>query len=343
MILRIIKFFLLPFSFFYGVVMECRNYLYDYDVFKREKFSVPVISIGNITMGGTGKTPFVIWLTEKMEDYYKKIVVVSRGYGRDSKGLLEVASHREPQKFGDEPCLIAVSSKAFKVIVSEDRKKAIRYALEKYDADLIILDDAFQHRSVCRDVDIVLLNGKERFRGNYPLPSGTLREFRHNIERADIIMRTNSAFGNDDSFTFPNKHLFKSLTMLDILVDINFEAVGKITDLHGEEVIAFSGIAHPENFEDSLHKYVNIKAYFSFRDHYRFTAKDIGRMIDAAEFYGCTKILCTEKDMVKIASITELSSEGAKYFYGVKLGLVIDGEKELIENINKKIDISKNI
>jgi tetraacyldisaccharide 4'-kinase len=299
---------------------------------------VPIISVGNITVGGTGKTPFVIWLAKKMLPHYKMIVVISRGYGRKSKGMLDVSDFREPQKFGDEPCLIAVSVPSLKVIVSEDRKIAVRYAQKKYQADLIILDDAFQHRSVERDVDIVLLNTKEKFKGNFPIPSGTLREFRHNIKRADIIIETNSAAEKNIELPILNKETFKSKSILNLLLNSRFEAVGKISDLRREKVIAFSGIAHPENFKNYLKDSdIVIESYFSYRDHYQYVFEDVKNMIGAAELKECKKILCTEKDMIKISAINELSQEQISYFYAVRLELEVGIEEKMIIKINNML------
>lgn len=316
--------------------MDIRNLFYDSGIFKSYKFNIPVISVGNITVGGTGKTPFVIWLTRNMLSRYSKIAVISRGYGRSSKGMQVVSDYKNPQKFGDEPCLITISVPEAVVIVSEDRKKAIRYAMEKHNADLIILDDAFQHRSVRRKLDIVLLNTAEKFKGNYPLPGGTLREFRHNISRSDILILTNVSDERDSVLNTADKPLFKSTGVLNIVVNLDFEEVGLMSDFKNEKVAAFAGIAHPENFKKHLEQYgLNVKKYISFRDHYNYTIMDIKSLIKTAENQGCRKLWCTEKDMIKISAIEGLSKDEISFFFAPRLELEIKNEDGLIKKITQ--------
>ena len=339
MIIQFIKYLFLPVSFLYGVIMDIRNLFYDWGIFKSYKFDVPVIAVGNITAGGTGKTPFVIWLTKRLTQKYGKIAVISRGYGRKSKGLLEVTDYRNPAKFGDEPCLIAVSVPQADVIVSESRKEAIEYVLQKGHTDVIVLDDAFQHRSVQRDLDIVLINAGEKLRGNFLLPSGTLREFKHNLKRAGLFVITNSDNSFADSAIFPAKPLFKSAGKLKTLVDHNFKTAGDINELAGKKVIAFSAIAHPENFKEFLLKYnIQVEKYFSFRDHYAFKMQDIQKLVKEVRKVSCDKILCTEKDMVKISALEGIKKNEISLFYALKLELEVEREENLLKKISDYID-----
>ncbi len=338
-VMLIIKILLLPVSFLYGVVVEIRNIFYDYGFFKSYKFDVPVISVGNITAGGTGKTPFVIWLAKRLSQKYKKIAIISRGYGRASKGLLVVTDYKNPRKFGDEPCLIAAGVPQAELIVSERRKAGIEYALREKKSDLIILDDAFQHRSVRRDINIVLINAIEKFKYNFPIPSGTLREFKHNLKRSDLLILTNSDNKLSDDFSLPAKPLFTSRSRLDSVVNFKFEVVGRINDFAGESVTAFSGIAHPEIFKRGLQKNrIKIENHFTFSDHYAYREEDIIRIIKDADERNCKVILCTEKDLVKIAPLQNRKDLPIRRIYAVRLETEIAEEKKLLKKITDHID-----
>ena len=339
MIIKSIKYILLPLSFLYGVIMDIRNLFYDWGIFKSYKFDVPIISVGNITAGGTGKTPFVIWLAKKLSRKYEKIAVISRGYGRDSKGLLEVSDYRNPRKFGDEPCLIAVSVPQAAVIVSENRKKAIDYALIKKNADLIILDDAFQHRSVRRDADIVLLNAKEKLKANFPIPSGRLREFRHNLKRGDMFILTHSEGGFSERAVLPDRPSFKSSGRITDALNRRFDTIGEINGFSGIKAAAFSAIAHPQNFKNYLkEKGIIVEKYFSFRDHYSYKAEDIRKIVKEARDSNCGVIFCTEKDMVKIAALQETAENENIPLYALRYEVDIEDEKNLLKKISDHID-----
>ncbi len=337
--MQFIKYLLAPAGFLYGLVMDMRNFFYDRGIFKVHKFDIPIISVGNITAGGTGKTPFVIWLAKNLSAKYKKIAVISRGYGRESKGMLIVENHHNPRFYGDEPSLTAVSLPGAKVLVSEDRKEAIKYVVQNNSADLIILDDAFQHRSVQRDADIVLLNAKERLRCNFPIPAGSLREFKHNLKRADILILTNTEHDFPDENILPPKPLFKSKGYLKTVVDYNFNEAADIEAFAGKRVAAFSAIAHPENFKEALQKHgIIIEKYFAFRDHYAYKPQDIHKIAAQAREASCNTILCTEKDIVKIAALKESAPKDMAMFYAVKLETQINEKEILLKKILDHID-----
>ena len=183
MILIILRFILFPFSILYGLVIEIRNGLFDLGILRSVKFPVPVISVGNITAGGTGKTPFTIYLAYLLKKHFSTIAIVSRGYGRKSRGMQLVSDGQQilldPSHAGDEPYLIAVHLPDCLVAVSEERSVAVNYLMDNYKPDLILLDDAFQHRQVKRDIDIVLVPVKETYTSKFILPTGNLREYKY--------------------------------------------------------------------------------------------------------------------------------------------------------------------
>lgn len=173
-IIGLLKIIVIPFALLYGLIIEIRNILYDLKIMPITKYAVPVISVGNLTAGGTGKTPFVIMLSRLLSAYGKRIAIVSRGYGRKSRGAVLVSDGENilapADVSGDEPQLIARTLPFAIMAVAEKRKQAIDMILSQFQPQVILMDDGFQHRSVHRDMDIVLWNTQDRFYFNLPLP-----------------------------------------------------------------------------------------------------------------------------------------------------------------------------
>lgn len=349
MLIIFLRFLLLPFSFFYGLIIELRNWCYDFGLFKSIKFPVPVISIGNITAGGTGKTPFTIYLTELLRKDYPKIAIVSRGYGRQSKGMQIVSDGQkillDSSKSGDEPFLIASRLSDVLVVVSEKRSIAINHLIDNYQLDLILLDDAFQHRQVWRDVDIVLINSLESNTSKFMLPSGDLREFRYNLKRANIIVLTNI-----ESSTKPDQYkltryaesLYNCQSTISQLVDIDQNTACTFDTLSNMFVIAFAGIAHPDNFKKALiDKGILVKGFQSYPDHYNYDIADLENQIKLCKAEKCQIALCTEKDMVKIVQLNgfkkRLKDAGIELF-AVRLKLEVKRSDQLAKNIQTFLD-----
>ena len=311
MINFILKIILLPFAFVYGLVMEARNLLYALGVLPVHRFDVPLISVGNITAGGTGKTPFVVYLARLLAGRFKRIAVISRGYGRKGKGLRVVSDGRRillgPQEGGDEPALIARKLPDVPVIVAERRREAIRRALEEFKADCILMDDAFQHRSVWRDADIVLWNFRDAWRFNWPLPAGRLREFKNNLKRAHLLVFTNMNPGEALPQIPLDVPKFAVMSRLQYLVDLDFNQVGSLSELRDKKTAAFAGIAHPQNLRRSLNEEgIKPRIFFPFKDHHRYTIKDLKKMITVCRQENIATLLCTEKDLVKIGAVSAI-------------------------------------
>ncbi len=343
----IIKIILLPFAIVYGLIMELRNLLYATGALPVHRFDVPVISVGNLTAGGTGKTPFVIYLIRILSGRFRNMVVVSRGYGRQSKGLAVVSDGRRillhPQQGGDEPVLIARKSPRVPVVAAERRHEGIRYALEQFNADCILLDDAFQHRSVWRDVDIVLWNAGERWRCNWPLPAGRLREFKHNLKRAHLLVFTNAGPEKSLPQIPPDIPRTEAESRLHHLVDVDFNQAGALSDLRDKKTAAFAGIAHPQNFRNSLEtEGIEPQIFFSFKDHYNYTFNDLTKMAAACKRQEIDTLVCTEKDLVKIAAIAGIKefiqTENIR-FLGAAMDLRVRNEKLFEKQI---LDLLKN-
>ncbi|RUM32320.1 MAG: tetraacyldisaccharide 4'-kinase, partial [Aquifex sp.] len=260
---------LLPLSLLYGKIINLRNSLYDRGILKVKKLPVPVISVGNISAGGSGKTSFVIHLANLLKD--KKVCILSRGYKRKSKGTLIVSEYGNVkatwEEAGDEPYLMAKILPHVSVVVSEDRYKGGVLALEKLSPEVIILDDGFQHRKLHRDLNILLLKKKDL--SDKLLPAGNLREPLREIRRADIIVLTYQEVNPFDFFT--GKPTFKMFREFCCLLNSSFEEI-PLDFLKDKEVIAFSGLGDNEQFEKILKKLgIKVKKFIPFKDHHDYS------------------------------------------------------------------------
>ncbi|MCB0279591.1 MAG: tetraacyldisaccharide 4'-kinase [Calditrichaeota bacterium] len=283
---------LLPFSILYFLVIKVRNWCYDVGILKEFKLAVPVISVGNLSTGGTGKTPFTIALISILQKEYAHIVVISRGYKRKSKGAQLVSLKGEIKTSvdvaGDEPYLIANRfKKNVSVVVAEQRINGFEL-IKKENPDLVILDDGFQHRSIYRDLDIVLMNGNHPYSKDYLLPVGYLREPVTSLKRANCLVITKKNV------------VFQSAIPNYIAVETKFDYHPKIDKT--AEYIAVSAIANNQEFTDSLlQDGIQIKTKLFFPDHHRYSENDFK---DISK----NRFITTEKDYYKLRNfISNLS------------------------------------
>ena len=190
------RFFLIPLKPIYWLLVLIRNIFYDLKIFKIYSLNKTVISIGNLTTGGTGKTPFTIFIAKYFIQQGIKVAILSRGYGRKSKGTIVVSNGinliNSYEKSGDEPYLIAKKLQNVPVVVDEKRYRGGKFLINNYNPDIIILDDGYQHRSLKRDLDILLINSLDKKTDHKLIPNGKLREPWKNIKRADLIIKTKS-------------------------------------------------------------------------------------------------------------------------------------------------------
>jgi tetraacyldisaccharide 4'-kinase len=341
----IIRLLLYPFSVLYGVITDLRNILYDFQFVRVEKFGIPIISIGNLTSGGSRKTPFTMLCIDLLKDHYQNIVIVSRGYGRNSKGLYIVSDGQgniqSPTVGGDEPVMMALKYPQVPVIVAEIKSEGIKKAIQFFQADLILLDDAFQHRRVARSCDIVLINSLRKLSGERLLPLGDLREKIINLKRADIIIlnRSRKDF-YDQNINVLSRiyqgHVFECTFRPKILVNFRLQKVDNIKVLNGKKVCIFSAIAEPEQFKNMI---IDIGArpvkVYSFPDHYDYTPSDLGEIKTECRDLNCQYLVTTEKDMVKIdpAVFKDLN------FVAIALEGELNDRKTFVEKLNHFIDI----
>lgn len=339
------QFFMLPFSILYKWVMQFRNHLYDIEYKPVFRFDTKVISVGNLSMGGTGKTPFVEYLLRYLIDkgFDNKISTLSRGYGRKTKGFRIAQEQDDPKSIGDEPFQLYQKFKnKANISVGEDRVLAIPSILYEYpENEVIILDDAFQHRSVKPDLSILLTSFNALFYKDYVLPSGTLREARHGANRADVVVVTKCPSDLPKEKQEEIKREIKVYSHKALFfTSIKYEkplASKEGQKLH-EKIILVTGIAHSNNFKEYLiQEGFNIKKHFDFADHHHFTPKEI-KEIEKLAHDEEADILTTEKDWVRLISMPELpKSFQAKLFYIPIMVQFLDDEKSFHQILEDSI------
>lgn len=272
-----------PLSTIYGAVVGVRNGLYRKGYLSAKRLQGPVVSVGNISAGGSGKTPFVMLLGELLRARGIRFDVLSRGYGRRSRGVLLVDPSGLPQQFGDEPLLIARKLQV-PVIVGEDRHEAGRFAESRGKPQLHLLDDGFQHRALARDFDIVLVTPPDA--SDRLLPAGRLREPLRSLDRADAVVLASGA--SESSFPLRGKTVWK----------VRRGIVAK--DLPARPVV-FCGIARPQSFLLQL-RTANIEpaAQAFYRDHHAYGEKDVRELIELKQRSEAGGFVTTEKDAVNL-------------------------------------------
>jgi tetraacyldisaccharide 4'-kinase len=272
-----------PLAAVYGAVVAARNALYDRGIPRPRPLQGAVISVGNISTGGSGKTPFVILLGELLKARGIGFDVLSRGYGRTTRGVLLVDPGGLPQEFGDEPLLIARRLQA-PVVVGENRQAAGSFAESRFGAQIHLLDDGFQHRALARDFDIVLVtpdDARDRL-----LPAGRLREPLRSLQRADAVVLTSGA--SPESFPLAGKAVWRVRR-------------GIVAQNVPARPVAFCGIARPQNFLLQLRAAgIDPAAHAFFRDHHAYTEKDVRDVLQLAQQSAAGGFVTTEKDAVNL-------------------------------------------
>lgn len=314
--------FLLDFaSFFYGIGSGLKNLLYDKNILKPKKVDAFVISVGNITTGGVGKTPVVSEISKYFIQKGEKTAIVSRGYGGklNNKNVNVISDgekiYYEAKMAGDEPFWLTENTKGAVVITCKNRYSGAKYAVEKFGAKTIVLDDGFQHRKLHRDLDIVLMDSKMGFGNEKLLPAGPLREGMEafsRINRLVIVSKDIDHTRAEKLAKIMGKKMkvpaFVCRTEPDFVYNIKTDE--KLTE--GTEVTALCAIGQPEQFYAFLKNY-KVKQTISFDDHHRYTEDEIPQGI----------IITTEKDAVKMQNFNRTD------IYALKLKTVINVEELL--------------
>jgi tetraacyldisaccharide 4'-kinase len=299
----------LPLTLIFFIIVKIKNILYSSYILKQKKFPVKIISVGNVSAGGTGKSPFIIYLAERLISKGFKVGIISRGYGRETKGILTVFDGNnftdDSAKTGDELNMIAQNLRVYGekiyILASESRIKGAEDLLKYFKADYILLDDAYQHRKIFRDIDIVIVDTEEYLSKSlgYSLmiPSGRLREPYSEIKNADIVIQNNKQRIRDKINTLIN--LNASLVTANYICTGFYDMNSERIDIKDKNVIAFSGIAKPASFLEMIKSEGGkiIKSYI-FDDHHKYTQSEIDKFSE----YNANEVIfvTTEKDFVKI-------------------------------------------
>jgi tetraacyldisaccharide 4'-kinase len=308
------RFLLYPLAFLYGMVIRTRNFLYNTGLFTITGFEYPTISVGNLSVGGTGKTPHIEYLLRLLKSNFT-LATLSRGYGRKSRGFLSVKSNMPVAKTGDEPLQYKIKFPDVKVVVGEKRVKAMMSLLASYPMiNVILLDDAFQHRSLKSGLSILLTDYKNLFCDDHLLPVGGLRESKSSSKRADFIIVTRTPDNATvDSLrrvkakikVAPLQFLFFTYMNYGPLHAVNEQfKMLQTGDLKDLRVLAFSGIARPGYFVAYLKNKCYSVKHIRYHDHHNFTEKNL-EMIKKSfnAIPGNQKIIVTtEKDWMRIVN-----------------------------------------
>ncbi|WP_337864914.1 tetraacyldisaccharide 4'-kinase [Ignavibacterium sp.] len=344
-----LKILLTPLVPVYALAVKIRNLFFDKSVFKSKTVNAKVVSAGNLTIGGSGKTPFVIYLTNLLKNSGYKPSVLSRGYGRNTKGYLLVSKDGEPltkvQNCGDEIYHTVIECKV-PAAVCENRFEGAKRLLKEVDSDIIVLDDGFQHRWIYRNLDIVLFDQKflldKSMVNQSLLPLGIMREGFASLNRADAII-INRKFCKEqnqnltEQFRNFNKPVFTSYYKAISFVDMTRKTEHTLEEFEGQESLVISGIANPVSFLTVLIDVgVSTKNKIIFRDHKNYTIKEVQQI--RKEFYQTNShsVVTTEKDAVKLLQYSK-EFDDIDIFY-LKIALCMDDEESFKRYLSEKLN-----
>ena len=306
---------LLPVAWIYGSVVAVRNWAFDAGILQQRRADVPVISVGNMTAGGTGKTPLVEYIVGYLLCRGRRVGVVSRGFGRRSHGVVIVACGGkvlvDAVQGGDEPVQIARKFPAASVVVGERRADAARVAIRECGADVIVLDDGFQHRSLDRNLDIVVLDARKDIGGEMLLPAGMRREWLAGLRRAHML-----GFSRADRGAIPAwgerwaRECGGRTFAFRASATGFFSIAGERVDQVRGPVLAFSGIGDHDGFVKTLREAgVLVAGDVRFADHHWMAEGDVAAILARAEKCGARMLMTTEKDAVRLSADPQLAEK----------------------------------
>lgn len=290
----------------YSIIVSIRNYLYKYKVLKINKFNVPIVSVGNITVGGSCKTPMVQYLAQILKSNQWRPCIISRGYKRKNNHLKLVSINNNSPKLddvGDEAYMLSKHLPEIPIIVADKKSIAINYAIHNLNVNIIIIDDGFQSLYINRDIDIVMINSLLEEKDYRMFPLGKAREKINSIKRADLIITTKNNLSDMD-MSLVNQYNDNQLSSEVLFSLIHNNQVVKQNKIKTLKLVSVCGIADPESFIkgvesleiDSINKNI-------FYDHHRYSANDITRLMQQVDSCGCDGIITTYKDYYKLKKL----------------------------------------
>lgn len=308
--MNVLRILLFPVAILYGCITWLRNKFFDWGVLKSQSFDHPVIALGNLSMGGTGKTPHIEYLINLLKQKYQ-VAILSRGYKRKTRGYLVVGKKSLVSQTGDEPLQVFLKHPDTRVVVCENRRKGIKNILKENPANkVILLDDAFQHRYVKPGLNILLTDYHRIFTRNYLLPTGNLREFRSGAKRADalIVTKTPSVFSPLDRKLILgelkrydiNNIFFSYIKYGDWVPVSSFAQSQKLQK--AKTIFLITGIANPTPLAEHLKRLCHEVKIFKFADHHQFSEREIGTILESYHetYSGSKVIVTTEKDSMRL-------------------------------------------
>ena len=323
---RLLVGLLMPLAAGYRAGVAVRNALYDHGWLPSERVAATVVSVGNLSVGGTGKTPTALWLAHALRRRGRRVALVARGYGKGTPGVVVVGDGQplvDPAAGGDEAVLLAVRS-GLPVVTGERRVDAARAAIARFGCDTIVLDDGFQHRALARDADLVVLPADGL--AARLLPAGPLREPAGALRRARaalVLGRADASVARTPVPTFTGRIVPTALVVPD---DVGGFATHDLADLPKRGVVAVAGVARPERFWRLLDDLgVQVVDRVRFPDHHPYAAGDLVRLRAVS---GAHALVTTEKDLVKLA---RLPDAGAIPLHAVRIDVEVDDGERLVE------------
>jgi tetraacyldisaccharide 4'-kinase len=350
--IRYLRLLLLPLSFIYGIVIILRNKFYDWGFFKSTRFEIPVICVGNLVVGGSGKSPVTEYLVNLLGEY--KIAILSRGYGRDTKGFLYADETSTARSIGDEPLQFYHKFRGITVAVCEDRVYGIDRL--KGDHDLIILDDAYQHRAVDPGFSILLFEFQKLQRIQFVLPAGNMREPFWGYKRADVLMVTKSPkeltllqearCASRFDQTAGERLFFSSIQYSD-LVALFTGGLLKLNALSNKTVFLLTGIANPKPLLEELGKYTQNIIHHDYPDHHAFSLQNLSKLVEAYQSHPDKEkiVVTTEKDAQRLFDVTfkELLLNLPVFYLPISIAVAADRKKNFDQKILKYVsDTTRN-
>ncbi|MXY67713.1 MAG: tetraacyldisaccharide 4'-kinase [Acidobacteriia bacterium] len=327
----------------WAAVARVRRWAYGRGLLTARRLAPPIVSVGNLTAGGTGKTPMVAWLVERLAERGFPAAVLTRGYGRDESHrtqLVLAGEEVDPRLCGDEPAMLAIrfaeSAPSTLVAVGADRHAAGRMVADRADSEYLILDDGFQHMQLQRSLDIVLLDSRRPFGNGYTLPLGRLREPVSSLRDADIVMITRSSAGHEYTALYdaireanPGAKIFRSRTVAKDLVEVGTGRVHQVGDLMGQRVACFCGIGNASAFfRQGRGLGYDIVLERAYRDHHRYSHRDLEELARSAEAAGAEALLTTSKDVMNLGKAALPIPAHA-----LRIDLEVDADEELLDEI----------
>ncbi len=345
---RWIRWLLWPLEQLYAGAMRLRAAAYGRGWLKSERLPVKVISVGNVTVGGTGKTPMVLHLARRLGKRGRRVAILTRGYGRREFAPLVINGQGEVSKFtpelmGDEPILLARALPEVTLGIGADRVALARQILQMEAAqppEIFLLDDGFQHLRLTRDVDVLLIDATDPFAEGAVLPAGRLREPLAALARADLIVLTRASNGVPRKVEAvlrrfnPRAPLFPATTQLSGVFEAGAHRAANLFVLKQTPAVAFCGIGNPEAFWDDLRRAgFNLAGTLAFADHHRYGIEDFRRIIRYADSVKARALLTTEKDII---NMTVVPPSLPPTFY-CRMELVLEDEPAFLAAIEERL------